>query len=42
MGVVLMMVVGMSSCSSDDDDYNYVQYTVGTVPTVFCPSDYIE
>jgi hypothetical protein len=25
MGVVLMMVVGMSSCSSDDDDYNYVQ-----------------
>ena len=25
MGVVLMMVIGMSSCSSDDDDYNYVQ-----------------
>lgn len=25
MGVALMMAIGMSSCSSDDDDYSYVQ-----------------
>ena len=25
MFAMLMLVVGMSSCSSDDDDYNYVQ-----------------
>ena len=25
MGVALMMAIGMSSCSSDDDDYRYVQ-----------------
>ena len=23
MGVALMMAIGMSSCSSDDDDYSY-------------------
>ena len=25
MFTILMLVIGMSSCSSDDDDYNYVQ-----------------
>ena len=43
MGVVLIMVIGMSSCSSDDEkkDDRYIitgqpstMYTVGTVPTV--------
>ena len=41
MGVVLMIVIGMSSQAMAQTDYYYYTYTVGTVPIVYSKSIYI-